>query len=369
MERVPTTKPMEAAVVIVGNGIAALTLSLLLDRKGISHIVLNRQGKMTDQPALAETLPPSAIPLLNKTGLLSLFERTALQKTNGYHSLWGSDKVADNNFYFHRPYQYGLKIDKQAIKSSLLAMQAHRLVPFTQNISITKGEVITVEWAEHDRQKQCNCHMIVDATGRNRSILAKLGIPSVDADSLNAFSCHLPYIKHQVLRHSVYIESFEEGWGIVSTLNEQNNVMTLFCNKKSGAQQQLKNYQNWPLMLKDTKYLKDFIEPAANCPVKGYNANSSKAQRLTGSAWLAVGDAAISFDPLSSHGITNAIYTANEAADAIEQLIKENDGTALTAYEQHLTSIFEQYLKARSQIYLSEQRWPQSMFWKEAHRL
>src|SRR5207245_744542 len=49
-----------------------------------------------------------------------------------------------------------------------------------------------------------------------------------------------------------------------------------------------------------------------------FAANSSRLDRLAGKNWLAVGDAAMAFDPLSSQGVYNALMSGLLAAQATE---------------------------------------------------
>ena len=350
-------------VIIVGKGIAGLVLSSLLTQKGISNVVLHRQGRESDF-ALAETLPPSALPLLQKLGLLPLFENTALQKTYGYHSVWGRPAVVDNNFFSHRPYQYGLKINKQAIIHELESQQKGYIIDFGKELTIQQKEGgIEVVTENSGEPITINGKLIVDATGRKRAVLSKMGVAAEEHDSLIAFSCHVPFVKHPKLVHTVFIETFREGWGIVSRLDDARNVMTLFTRADSTVQGQLKYYEQWYEVLEDTLYLKDFLVPATDIKVKGSKANSSKAQTISGKNWLAVGDAAISFDPLSSHGITNAMFTVERATEAIVQHIRHDNEAALKEYEHTLAQIFQHYLKTKDHLYNMERRWPEASFW------
>ena len=77
-------------VVIFGKGIAGLILSFLLSRNNIKHVIIDRSGEVKTF-GYGETLPPSALPLLPRLGLLQLFEENSYRKTFGYHSCWGSD--------------------------------------------------------------------------------------------------------------------------------------------------------------------------------------------------------------------------------------------------------------------------------------
>jgi flavin-dependent dehydrogenase len=78
---------------------------------------------------------------------------------------------------------------------------------------------------------------------------------------------------------------------------------------------------------------------------------------------LAVGDAAIAFDPLSSHGITNAIYTAHRAVKAIALHLFDPDEKHFREYAESLSAIFATYLGTRHELYQRERRWPGAAFW------
>ena len=59
-------------------------------------------------------------------------------------------------------------------------------------------------------------------------------IGSEEFDQLTAYSCHLPRREHSKITHSVLVESFEHGWGIVSRLSDEVQVMSLFSRQRVG---------------------------------------------------------------------------------------------------------------------------------------
>lgn len=351
-------------VVIVGKGISGLILSILLQEKGIDHILLDRVGKKKITP-LPETIPPSALVLLESLNLLELFEKSS-SKTFGYHSIWGSDTIVDNNFFYHNPYKYGLKLNKQTLLNDLEEIVKDKIVKFNDIIEINGSvENVSVKIKSNNAVRTINSRLIIDATGRNRNILKHLGIASEENDNLVALSCLVPRIKHPKLTHSVFVESFENGWGIVSSLNEQVNGMTIFTQQRNPILPQLKSYRHWKEALTKTKILKDFLSDDLDRKVAGGDANSSRASKIAGSNWLAIGDAAISFDPLSSHGISNAIYCSSASSKAIESYLKDDSEIHFQNYENTLAQIFEEYLKHKEKLYDSEKRWKESPFWND----
>jgi 2-polyprenyl-6-methoxyphenol hydroxylase-like FAD-dependent oxidoreductase len=347
-------------VIIMGSGISGLVLSILLQRKQIPHIVLDRIQKQKVM-ALAETLPPSAMPLLEELDLLSLFEQAALRKTYGYHSVWGSKQLRTTHFFNSNPYKYGLKIDKQAVQNTLKELVDTHIISYDTLDTIDTTPEKTTVIVHHQKEKQhIQGKIIVDATGRNRAVLSALQIPIQQYDDLLSFSCHLPRVTHKHLVHDVLTESFAGGWGIISGLRENVQVMTLYTNKHTGLHKQLTDYAHWKPILSDTKYLRKFLAKEVPDTILGGKASSSAPQYTAGRNWLAIGDAAMAFDPLSSHGITNALYTAKRAAQALTQPLY-----TLENYHQDIHDIFTSYLDTKDILYQQEQRWPEQVFWQE----
>jgi flavin-dependent dehydrogenase len=355
---------LKKEVIIIGNGIAGITLAVLLQRKNIPFVILHREEEKKSF-ALGETLPPTAMLMLHELQLLSVFEENAYRKTYGYHSMWGSSKVTDINFFHHNPYKNGLKINKQQTLVQLQAAVKENIIPYQKGFEIIhEKHGNTVVLAKNNGIKIVQGKILVDATGRNRAVLQKLKVESTIHDELVAMSCHIPKIKHPKLTHEVYVESFKEGWGIVSALNETENICSLFTHAGNDILPKLKDASQWKSALAETTYLKDFLTEGTITKVKGGNANSSVATQIAGINWLALGDAAMSFDPLSSHGITNAIYTSAKALEAIEKKLKFADVEAFPEYDATMKTIFKQYLQSKDQLYQQETRWKDEVFWR-----
>jgi flavin-dependent dehydrogenase len=354
---------MHTDVLIVGDGIAGLTLSFLLEKKEIDHVLLHRNGIQMEN-ALGETLPPSAIPFLHRHELLELFEQHAVQKMYGYHAWWGGNQVNDHNFFTQSPSAYGIKLDKQGLLTDLARSQQKYRVVYDKNFEMQFGHTCgMVVFDQASLSQTLNFKLLVDATGRKRAVLNKLGVTIDEYDHLTAFSCHLSRFNHPRLTHTVYTETFPDGWGIVSALNKDVQVMTLYTDRAVAKQRGFSNYTNWPEILEQTNYLRHFLTGDEQTKVRGYLANTSKPNRVAGENWLAVGDAAIAFDPLSSHGITNAVYTAIRAAIAIEKKVKGADSDQFKIYAADLEVIFKQYMQIKNHLYRQEQRWTGSDFW------
>jgi flavin-dependent dehydrogenase len=102
-------------------------------------------------------------------------------------------------------------------------------------------------------------------------------------------------------------------------------------------------------------------------------ASSTRLQQPAGEHWVALGDAAISFDPLSSQGMFNAMATALQLTDLISEAggISTLSATQMqqlhTTYTQQINQIWEHYLKHKKTYYSQERRWSDAEFWKRRH--
>jgi flavin-dependent dehydrogenase len=96
-------------------------------------------------------------------------------------------------------------------------------------------------------------------------------------------------------------------------------------------------------------------------------ANSSRLDCVSGRSWLAVGDAAMAFDPLSSQGLTRALASGIRAGEALNGCFA-GDPAAMCKYDIEANDVFREYSRLRAVYYGREQRWPQSVFWQRRHR-
>jgi 2-polyprenyl-6-methoxyphenol hydroxylase-like FAD-dependent oxidoreductase len=92
-------------------------------------------------------------------------------------------------------------------------------------------------------------------------------------------------------------------------------------------------------------------------------ANSSRLDHVSGVRWLAIGDAAMAFDPLSSQGIVYGLKSGLLAAQAITEHQAGNPAT-MEQFARWNAQRFHQYLEMRFAHYIRETRWPASEFWR-----
>jgi flavin-dependent dehydrogenase len=96
-------------------------------------------------------------------------------------------------------------------------------------------------------------------------------------------------------------------------------------------------------------------------------AHGATLDQPWGEGWLAVGDAALAFDPLSSQGLFNALYTGLAGAEAAHRHLQGEAG-ALADYGGELKRVRQAYSEHLDAWYRQENRWPESVFWQRRHK-
>jgi flavin-dependent dehydrogenase len=92
-------------------------------------------------------------------------------------------------------------------------------------------------------------------------------------------------------------------------------------------------------------------------------AHGAQLDVIAGDRWLAVGDAAAAYDPLSSYGISSALGAGFYAASAIVDFFTGNVD-ALSNYRRIIEQAYAQYLILHREYYALERRWPDELFWQ-----
>jgi flavin-dependent dehydrogenase len=91
-------------------------------------------------------------------------------------------------------------------------------------------------------------------------------------------------------------------------------------------------------------------------------ANSQITPVVAGDGWVAAGDAAVAFDPVSALGIGFSLRSGMEAARVAAAAAEGDDGLA-AAYAESVSRIYADYRSRQHGIYLQERRWAGGPFW------
>ncbi len=202
------------------------------------------------------------------------------------------------------------------------------------------------------------CRFLVDSSGRCAS--GSFGFPArVVFDRLIAVAALCP--PRACASDYTLVEAVDEGWFYSALLPGGDYVLAYMTDGDlyaAGREQSSAFLQD---QLVKAPHTCGRIERIPS-NVALFSAVTSVRNTVAADNWLAVGDAARSFDPLSGLGLCAAMRMAMQAAPVVVQLL-EGEAAKARAYDRANSDSFLQYQETHRAYYGLERRWPEFEFW------
>jgi len=312
------------SVAIIGGGPSGCALATLLIRKGFKVAVFYLDKR--PEIIVGESLVPAIIPMLRALGVEDEVKSYSTYKPGA--SVWVSkDEEATSPFSYGGgnlpPYAYNVprvKFDKtifdNAVKSGVAFFNLAAKIEKTGNKDELKLSDETIAATNDYFNGQPG--LIVDATGRSRTISRLLDIPTKKGYRKDvALFAHLSGAE-KIEPYNIHLHRLEKGWNWRIPLPGRTSVGVVINPehlKKYGTTKE-EQYDNY---LKSDETLKKFTSNAKReTPVVQYDNYQLISQQMYGPNWVLTGDAGGFLDPIFSSGLFLAIKGAFRLADAIE---------------------------------------------------
>lgn len=357
-------------VVVTGGGPAGSACAQVLAKAG-HRVVLLESGDGTSF-RVGEGLPPAAKPLLRDLGCWDAFLADGHAPSYGNQSAWGMNYVQSTDF-IHNPNGHGWHLDRARFDGMLRQKAEEVGVTLWENTTLdalAQNEDDT--WSlqlSGTHSGKITCSILVDATGRRAVIARKMGVKRILEDRLIAFYALFEADESGDEDSMTLIEAVANGWWYTALLPSGKRIVVFFTEGNTRIAKQAQSTAGFLELLGASIHLTRRLAAFNYLPVtapQGTGADSSRLEKFYGENWLAVGDAATAFDPLSSQGMLTALYGGLKAGEAINARLAGKTGQ-LEQYGAQLTSVFEYYLQQRKQYYAREQRWEKEPFWQSRH--
>lgn len=364
----------EVDVAIIGAGPAGLAAALTLHGHAPQRSLLVLTGPQRAERKIGETLPPGSQSALRALRVWEPFLATRPLPAHGTCSAWGSPQLEPNEFIFH-PDRLGWHIERTAFDAMLAAEAATREIAMEPAASffsaLRDGDSwhLTAGTAEGS-EKIIRARFVIDASGRAAQFASRLGIRRESDDRLVAISVSHRLPAQQPMRDTyAAIEARPEGWWYSSLQPDGRLTVACFTDADLALALRLKDAAVWRSYAAQAPHTFARLSPgiAEHAPQLRL-ADSVILREVTGSGWLAAGDAASTFDPLSSQGILKALRHGQVAAYATLDHLA-GDETSLPKYTALLRREYEEFLAAKREHYAREMRWPEAPFWQRRHVL
>ncbi|MCY7296318.1 NAD(P)/FAD-dependent oxidoreductase [Alteromonas sp. a30] len=375
---------IETDIAIIGAGIGGCITALAL----APHYSVTLVDVERSQPIyLGETLPYSARYILEKLSLDDILSKHLCSR-RGLISDWGNEEI--HTLGCHRnPDGLGWIVNHRMLEQQLREKVVLRGIPDLRSLSLQQSALHEDKWrlflsGESPEHKQTvSAKVVVEATGRQATFANQQGARYAQEDQL--VSVWMTYRSKESNEISS-VHPAENGWWYCSPIPETSLHQQPQTTAPSGnGTLMLLSYQTDSDLL-DTGLLtstESLIKAAqfipelkkvlakrisgseAHCGVK--NVNSSRLLAPDMNNWFAVGDAAMSLDPLSSQALFQAMASAMQLSELIINFGIESEvsKTAISfEFQQQLERIWHQFEAEKLSYYAQERRWSTAIFWE-----
>lgn len=354
-------------VAVIGAGPAGAATALQLARAGCDVLLVERSG--FEAPRVGETLAPSVQPLLAELGLWDRFSALGPLPSWGTRSIWG-DAESQSHSHLSSPWGCGWHIDRRGFDrmlSQAAAAAGAELHPQTWlRDCAPRSEHWDLAFESHAGEMWCGrARVLVDATGRGAHLAQRLGARRLVFDALVGVSTQFSGVREADQGYAL-VESSAEGWWYSAPAGSDSLMTMLMTDADLCGRADLAQRPVWQRRLGGTVATSARIGAALMCwGPRVFSAASQRLQRDDPFArWLAVGDAALAFDPVSGSGVPRALRGARAAAKAIIEVLQGRVDEPIAAYEETCDRECLTYLDERESCYAMEPRWMNEPFWQ-----
>lgn len=358
---------MDCDVLIIGGGPAGSATALALKKHAPSFSIALIESSSFDQPRIGEVLPSLSKNLLEHLGVRQFFESEKHLPVYATLSAWGTAQPEENHAIFSMR-ENGWHLDRQSFDAFLIEQATRAGTKVLLNTTLKKFAKDEKNWlVKLSDDSEMSVRFIVDATGRRAFFARKMKAEMRAADRLVSFSRFFTLDENSATE--TLVESFADGWWYAARAGKKR-IVSCLTDADIAAGLGLSDREKWLELFSKTEQIKQSV---GNGMIENESitrpANSVCASKVCDSDWLAVGDAASAFDPLSSQGILKALRSAVFASYAIADLLIKNDLTAVSRYRKFIETEFAAYRKLYKKHYSNEQRWRENIFWQRRHSI
>lgn len=338
---------------VVGAGPAGAVTALALRQSGWRVAIWDQRE--VPERRVGECLPARAEAVLRDVGLPQALRAGPHRRHPGQLVLWERD-VARTVDGLEDPFGLGWHLHRPTFECQLREAALKSGVPLQQRrfaAAVRRGS----RWCLVDTEgRGAEARLLVDATGRQAQVANHLGSRRRVGTRLVAL---VQWRRQRGGDQRTLIEATENGWWYSAPTTNGERVVTFHARAPLAREARA----TWETRLNATR----LVAPRVADPVTrvtGCDASEGASERLGGPGWLTVGDAAMSFDPLSSRGLFHALYTGLKGARALDAALQGDPGPGL-AYGREMAEVRRRYRHVHQIFMRMVQRWPNSPFWSQ----
>ena len=334
----------EFDVAVIGGGPAGSAAALTLLRYSKLRVAVIERGDYSE-PRAGETLAPAAQPLLQYLGADAILEAHGHLRNYGTAAAWGSSDVVSRDFLFVAAGD-GWHLDRARFDRELAMLVRER------------GGTLRTNCTDID----VDAAFVIDASGRHASYARKHGASIEQHDNLTGVVAVLSGAPAPSPAGTL-VEAVEDGWWYSAQLPNDQIVAAFMTDADIVRERHLHERDSWCAALNDAHATKQRVANATLLRAPTVHPAQSQILRpVFGDRWIAAGEAAVAFDPLSSMGIGYALASGIQAA-RFAAIAVAGANPQMHLYADDVARHFAAYLVRKRDYYRIEQRFKERPFW------
>ena len=369
-------------VVVVGAGPAGSATALRLARQGRKVALIERT--CFEAARIGESLAPAVQPLLRELGMWESFMALAPLPSWGTRSVWG-DAEPQSHSHLIQPWGCGWHVDRRALDQMLAHGAAASGAQLMLGTSLQSADHLGDRWRVQVGSaavtQAMGARLIIDATGRRAKLGRLLGAQRLMFDRLVGVAMHWDHGAAGERGH-LLVEASADGWWYSAPLPDPPDtdqrvdrmLAILMTDADLCSSERLSTLSVWLERRHAAPHTRKRLQGAHS--LGNPRVHDAASHRLLRRAapecgpWFAVGDAALSVDPVSGSGVPRALQAGRAAALAAQDMLDQpvQFASRLRHYEAEIDNDCTEYLTERAQYYDAERRFANA-FWQRRHVL
>ncbi|MGG7564549.1 NAD(P)/FAD-dependent oxidoreductase [Rhodovulum sp. DZ06] len=353
--------PDRGAALVIGAGPAGLAAAIRLARDG-HRVVLADAAPRARRRRPGEHLPPGGLQVVEGAGLGAALADPRHGDSPGVRSAWGAAGALDRDYVFGLPGK-GLNLDRAAFDAALEDQARAAGVELRWGARLCALVREGGAWRAELGGESLRAALVVDASGRRAAAARLLGARVLRRDRLTGLVGRIAGAEGAGRSGRLRIEAAPDGWWYGVRLGCGDVLAAWMCDPAAIRAHPGGALGLWGARLAASPLLAPMAAGGA-LPgrLEAFDASVQWTLAPGAPGFVAVGDAAAGYDPLSSWGMAKGIADGAAGAGALSRAAA-GAPDALQAHHRARATDFAQHVNTRGQVYAAERRWAGAPFW------
>jgi flavin-dependent dehydrogenase len=344
---------------IIGGGPAGCAAAIGLAKSGARVLLLERAQALENRPG--EILAPVTRMLFGALGLESRLAGLRSHVLAGRLTCWDNARGIEVAGILD-PRGGSIVVRRTEFDRWLIDAAQAAGVSVACGVSRLKAERVGTHWHIYyyleNGARSSLVPLVVEACGRGSGILGHGQRRRLDR--LIALVAYMP-TPAGVRDRRLFVEATKMGWWYGAVLPDCQVVTGFLTEAELVPRGSIARQTWWSANLNATSYIKGLTEiQKEKTVIRGFPAESSIRDRLSGNGWVAIGDAAAAYDPLSGQGIAIALSKGTALARLVTS---RTQSSALAEYTEAERDTFARYESEWKSMYSLAAKRFTSPFW------